>query len=205
MLCGDVRQACTHIKHGFVMAAESIHQLIQIAAEKSRKLKPGERRRLVVYWDEHSPRGEAPSLQELAERLGVSEAVVQTDRRRIEQQFIDQISPERAMHYVGRVLFLHQKLIREAMVGLDTSLPGSLSHQAYLKIASDLSARELKTLQSVGIVREELGHMTVTEEKWVAVIDEFGVATSSADDGNKVSAPPPVDAGDEVGDVIREM
>lgn len=180
----------------------TLSELLEIFSTRSRLLKAKERQQLLVHWDEQLAQGQPrPSRAELAEQFGVARKQIDTDYRNILSRFAAAISPEKAMEYVGRVLLIHERLVREALGGLEISLPGSLSHQAYLKIASDLAERELKTLQSVGIVREELGRMTVTEERWVATIDEFGTVSSSVDDGTRCSTPPPtVPGGETTGD-----
>lgn len=153
---------------------------LYVDAQKGIKLSQRERRQVITYLDEA---GETPTNSELAKVFQVDEKVIRRDRSRLLRQYGSQISPTHAIMFVAKYVRNQEQLLKSAKLALSKATQGTLAHQNYLKLCSDLEERILTKLQSIGVVPKELGHMTVTEEKWVAEFADNGVASVRPDDG----------------------
>lgn len=168
-------------------AKETVETLLDIAKRKARKLRPGERRRCIVYLEEL---GESHSTRELAEIFGVGESVIAQDRKRILKLYATELTPAHALQFVADSLRGHDDLIRRARAGLRSTVEGTLMHQKYVEQLSQLELRRIKILQEIGVVAKELGHLNVSEEVWYAKVSEDGIVSVSQDPAD---APPPAD------------
>lgn len=160
------------------MAHDSPEFLLDAA--KSRKLTAAERRLVLAHLEEL---GTSQSNYQLAALFGVDEKVIRKDRKELLQEYTKTISPEHALSFVASYLKSHDDLIRKTKFGLEKCLPGTLGHQNYLRLLSDLESKRMKLLQEIGAVPKELGHLNVSEERWVAVVSTDGVTSVRPDAG----------------------
>jgi hypothetical protein len=113
----------------------------------------------------------------LAKLFHVSEFTIHDDRRKMLQAYAATLTPDHAMTLVARYFQGHDRLLAAAEKGLNEAPPGSMGHREYLKLYSDLAARQMKMAQDIGVIRKELGHLQVTEETWVAETSAEGIST----------------------------
>jgi len=144
---------------------------------------------------------------ELADLFKVDEAVIRRDRKKSLVVFSQQISPAHALAFVAEAVKEINVLIRKCKKGLDEATPLTLSHLKYIELMSALQMRRLKILQEVGVVPKELGHLSMSEEEWIAEVNPDGVTSvhpANADTAGLVGmlpmtpdAPLPVDDDDD--------
>lgn len=176
-------------------------ELLEIAKTKTRKLTPRERRSLISFIDEAGVKDASGhpveyTNYELAALLDVDEKTIRLDKRRILKEYASIITPEDAMSFVAEFVKGHDDLLRRAYAGLRQSPEGTLAHQNYLKILSDLSKRRVTMLQEIGAIPKELGNLNVNQELWEAYVldDKKGNATSGV---RRVAIPTSVLSGED--------
>jgi hypothetical protein len=157
------------------MTQRNPEQLYEIAKDNKRKLTPRERREVIVWLDESD---ELPSNRELARVFQCDERLIRLDKQAIMREYAAGVTPDSAMGFVARYLKGHDDLIRYAKLGLDSSAPGGMQHEKYLKLLSDLELRRVKLLQDIGVIPKELGHLSIAEENWVAEVDVMSGITN---------------------------
>ena len=160
-------------------------ELLEVAKAKSRKLTPRERRTVIKFVDDAGVKdanGKPVEYTnyELAALLNVDEKTIRIDKRKILKEYTSIITPEDALTFVGEFIKGHDDLMRRAFAGLRQSPDGTLAHQNYLKIISDLHKRRVAMLQEIGAIPKELGNLNVNQELWEAYVldDKKGNATS---------------------------
>jgi hypothetical protein len=156
-------------------AALETTEALLAKAKVGTKLTPVERRKVIRFLDEGGDERKEYSNRELAKLFSVDEAVIRKDKKKILALYTRAITPDHAMLYVGDYLKAHDDLIRKAEDGLRKANPGTMAHQTYLKILSDLKERQKKMLQEIGALPKHLGQLNVTEEHWVATVNHEGV------------------------------
>lgn len=157
-------------------------ELYAIAMVGERRLTPKERRRVMVWLDSlrYSELGKPyRTTSTLASLFEVGESAIADDRKAIAAAYAKTLTPDQAMSLVGRYLRSHDRLLAGVEAGLDQALPGGQRHCEYLKLYSDLTSRQIKLAQEIGLIRKELGHLQVSEEVWVATTSAEGVTTVS--------------------------
>jgi hypothetical protein len=160
------------------MATQTAEQLLTLAQTRARKLTIGERRTVIAYLeDTGEDHVSYSSNYKLAELFGVDEKVIRDDKKKLLQEYAQHITPEYAMGFVAAYLRAHDDLLRRTRHGLSKAVPGSLGHQNYLRLLSDLETKRMKLLQEIGAVPRELGHMQISEERWIATVSEDGVTS----------------------------
>lgn len=170
------------------MANDSAEQLLAIAKAKTRKLTSAERRVVLAYLEEVGDDVHGYSTNyKLADLFEVDEKVIRSDKKRLLQEYAQHITPEHAMGFVAAYLRAHDELLRRTRQGLSKAVPGSLGHQNYLRLLSDLETKRMKMLQDIGAVPKELGHMQISEERWVATVSDDGVTSVNRDAGTATS------------------
>ena len=170
------------------------------SAQQGNKLTPTERRSVISYLEET---GTQASNWELAQLFQVDEKVIRRDRLRLLRQYASQINPKLAMQYVAKYARSHERYLSQAREALSKAQVGTLSHQNYLKLCSDLEQRLLGVMQDVGIVPKELGHMAISKEEWVAEFDDAGVAHVRENDG-RAQAPKLLEEGQPIDAEVDE-
>jgi hypothetical protein len=153
---------------------ESAQELFE-KAQQGQSLTPRERRKVVDWVDSQDELDY--SNTKLAEIFGVSEGNIRHDKKLILKAYASAISPEMAMTYVGHYLKSHDDLIRKARFGLFKTKVGTVYHQNYLKVISDLEDRKKKLLQEIGIIPKELGSVNIFQEVWQATVSDGGVTS----------------------------
>ena len=155
-------------------------ELIELGLHHVRKITPDERRRVMAWLDgdRYGERGKAYQTNvQLAKLFHVHETVIQDDRRTMLRDYAATLTPDRAMMLVARYFQGHDRLLAAAEKGINEAPPGTMAHREYLKLYSDLAARQMKMAQDIGVIRKELGHLQVTEETWVAETSAEGIST----------------------------
>ena len=187
----------------------SVAELLDIARTKTRKLIARERRQVIEYIDEAGYKDSAGqdaelTNYELADLFGVDEKIIRMDKRKIMREYTGLITPQESMVFVGSFLKAHDDLIRRAVKGLSASPLGTLAHQNYLKIISDLLKRRITILQEIGAIPKELGNLNVTHEEWQAYVtdDGQGNATSGV---RRIALPEPADVETFEADLIEDQ
>jgi hypothetical protein len=163
----------------------SVSELFEIANTGTRKLTPRERRRVIQFCDDHGVEDQSGkpkdfSNYELAKIFSVDEKIIRNDKKKLLKNYTSAITPEDAMSYVGEFVQGHDRLMRHAFRGLKASPEGTLSHQNYIKILSDLHKRKVGMLQEIGALPKELGHLNVSEEHWEAYIQDDGAGNATS-------------------------
>lgn len=156
------------------MAHDSPTGLWEAAKAGTKKLTAAERRLVLAYLEEE---GQVLSNYQLADVFQVDEKVIRKDRKELLREYTATITPEYALGFVASYLKSHDDLIRKTKIGLEKCQPGTLGHQNYVRLLSDLETKRMKLLQEIGAVPKELGHLNVSEERWVAVVSEEGVTS----------------------------
>lgn len=149
-------------------------------AQNGRKLSAPERRRVIAYLDEIQ---EHYSNYQLAAVFGCDEKLIRLDRKRLMRAYANAITPENAMGFVADYIKTHDELIARSRKALDGLTEGGQSHRAYIALISELTQKRLKALQDIGVVERELGHLNVSEEKWVATVSKEGITSVGKDAG----------------------
>jgi hypothetical protein len=152
-------------------------------AQQGLKLTPSQRRAVIAHLEEQ---GEIQSNYELAAIFRVDERVIRRDRTRLLRTNAKAIHPEQALLYIAAYVRSHDQAIAQCRLGLKKAQPGTPTHQMYLKLLSDLEERKASKLQSIGVIPKELGRLAITEEKWIAVFSDEGLASVHPDDGVEV-------------------
>lgn len=155
-------------------------ELIELALREVRRITADERRRVMAWLDSdrYGATGKAYQTNaQLAKLFHVSEFTIHDDRRKMLRDYAAQLTPDHAMTLVARYFQGHDRLLAAAEKGLNEAPPGTMAHREYLKLYSDLSARQMKMAQDIGVLRKELGHLQVTEETWVAETSAEGIST----------------------------
>jgi hypothetical protein len=155
-------------------------ELIELALHGARKILSTERQRVMAWLDSdrYGLTGKAyQNNSALAKLFHVSEFTIHDDRRKMLQAYAATLTPDHAMTLVARYFQGHDRLLAAAEKGLNEAPPGSMGHREYLKLYSDLAARQMKMAQDIGVIRKELGHLQVTEETWVAETSAEGIST----------------------------
>lgn len=165
------------------MSQKSPADLYADAQKGTAKLSPQERRLVIAHLEEI---GEVPSNYELARLLLVDEKVIRRDRLRILRQYASSLTPTQAMSFVAKYVRNQERYLSAARVALSKASSGTLAHQQYIKLCSDVEERIMTKLQSIGIVPKELGHMSISKEEWIAEFADNGIATVRQDDGRDV-------------------
>jgi hypothetical protein len=148
---------------------------------------------VIRYLDELDDEHPYSNNYKLASLFTVDEKVIRTDRKKIVTRFAGTITPDRAMLYVGHYMKDHDKLIRQAEAGLRTAKPGSIAHQQYVRLISDLHTKKVKLLQETGVMPKELGHLNVSEEVWEATVSQTGIIEVIKTSTAQLEASSPVD------------
>jgi hypothetical protein len=173
-------------------------ELIAIALAKQRKLTSTERRK-VMSWldgDRYGENGKAYQTNaNLARLFDVSETTVVEDRRRIMRDYAATLTPDQAMTIVARYFVGHDRLLAACEKGITMCEPGTMAHREYLKLYSDLAARQVKLAQDIGVVKKELGHVQLSET-WVATTAGDGVTRVGQEGGPPVPTEDPPDDDD---------
>jgi hypothetical protein len=151
------------------MANPTAEQLYETAKSGIRKLTATERRRVLIYLDEIGEKG--LSNYDLARIFQVTEAIIRADKKRLLNHYVMALTPEAAMSLVARHFKDLDNLIVLARRGLDENDRGSTNERFYVETLAKLYKDRFAAWQEIGVVRKELGHMNVTEEKWVATVD----------------------------------
>jgi len=157
------------------LAKTHAEQLYESVQNQPRKLTARERRRVLVYLDEIGDLSQK-SNYELARLFQVTEKVIRDDRKKLLATIAADLTADNAISLVAKHAADLHSLIRLAYKGLNAVDPGSIYHRNYLETLAKLEGQYFSTLQEIGIVRKELGHMAVTHEEWEATISEDAIA-----------------------------
>lgn len=155
-------------------------ELIELARNDTRRISAEERRRVMAWLDgdRYGATGKAYQTNaQLAKLFHVNESTIHHDRRAMLRDYAATLTPDQAMTLVARYFQGHDRLLAAAEKGLNEAPPGTMAHREYLKLYSDLSARQMKMAQDIGVLRKELGHLQVTEETWVAETSAEGISS----------------------------
>ena len=146
------------------------------AAELGKKLKPKERR-LVILWLERSGEIDRFSDAQLAQLFKCKPSSIATYRSLARQTLAQAITAEEAMNYMAEFMRHYDLLIKEAKIGIHDSERGSIAHQQYMRLLKDVASEKIDKLQSIGVIPKELGRLTHMKEEWVAEVSDEGVAS----------------------------
>lgn len=155
-------------------------ELVELALHGVRKITADERRRVMAWLDSDRYGVAGKPYQtnsQLAKLFRVSEFTIHDDRRTMLRDYAATLTPDKAMTLVARYFQGHDRLLAAAEKGINEAPPGTMAHREYLKLYSDLAARQMKMAQDIGVIRKELGHLQVTEETWVAETSAEGIST----------------------------
>jgi hypothetical protein len=170
-------------------------ELITLALEHRRRLTSTERRKVMAWLDgdRYGENGKAYQTNaNLARLFGVSETTVIEDRRRIMRDYAATLTPDQAMTIVARYFVGHDRLLAACEKGITSCEAGTMAHREYLKLYSDLAARQVKLAQDIGVVKKELGHVQLSET-WVATTDGDGVTRVVPEGGAGLGGGVPID------------
>lgn len=152
--------------------SQAVDELWEQARAGTKKLTATDRRRCLVYIDDI---GDTKySYPELARIFGVSETVVRADRKRLMSTLTGLLTPEHAIHFVSTHIAQIDQLIAIARRGLNSQNPGDLGESRYMDTLTKLLKEKRDTLMDCGVIRKELGNMSVTEERWEATVTDTG-------------------------------
>jgi hypothetical protein len=174
--------------------AESVTDLLKLA-ESGAQLGTQQRRRVIASLDAGD---KYHTAEELGVMLHVDDRTIRSDRYKIGHSYAQNMDPQHAMRFVVDFVQDHDRMIRKARRALDNAVEGTLAHQNYLKLLSDLSKRKIETLQSIGAIPKELGRLNVSEEHWVATTE--GDVTTVSPAPARAEAVKMLEAGEEIQD-----
>lgn len=141
----------------------------------ARRLTPSERRRVLIYLEEIGDTKR--NNYDLAKLFQCHEKGIRQDKQRLLNEYARKLNPQYAMQFVGRHMKDLEDLVVVGKLGLQSQERGVLGERFYIETLLKLYKERREALENMGVIRKELGQMSVTEEHWIATVAEDGEAS----------------------------